>query len=684
MIRLAALAARAELRRAPGRCAAVAVLLGVAVLLHPLLRPGSFAGLALAVVVAAAATAGALEAEGRRTRILAENGAGPAGLAVVTAATLVAPGLAAAATATLVGLVSGGVRPLTALGLAVAVPVLTASVTAALVAVGGTRSPGVTGALVVLACLTAPLLVGPLAVLALVVHPRVRLGPGALRITATVLAVGVTGTVAWALSRAESFFDLWLLMVVTAGPLAVAVGWLGTAAVSGLARAVAHLGPTARLAATPLAHRRHLLGPVAAVVAVVATLAAAQGVVGASFGAREEARRAVPRTVLGVAGTDDDEVIAVTTGLTPADLLTRVADATAAAPDAEVALVDRVGGGGTDASPGDDDHDDDEPGGFLDLANLRSSPPDVTVPTGGGPRWVGVVDPSALGALGLADHAAALARGDALVLNPATEVVDGTVAVSGPDRTVAVPAVGVSERTGLLLPAVLVSDVRAVDLGGERTGARVVVRAPAVADALRVADDVAAGSGDPVLATGGGSGAAANGWFAASFERDAPAVTGGEVIRTDPTDPLDGVPWLARSAAQGGPRVVTFAALALLVALAGTLLVTGGTRAEDAVLVVQGAPTSFRVAAAAVQTGVVAAAGAALGAVVGVGVPAVAIGLYNGRGRSAEILDVPVVVPARVGVVLALVPVVAAAAAALVVGLRRPPSTRLLADAALG
>src|SRR5690606_27811326 len=95
-----------------------------------------------------------------------------------------------------------------------------------------------------------------------------------------------------------------------------------------------------------------------------------------------------------------------------------------------------------------------------------------------------------------------------------------------------------------------------------------------------VADDVAVASGpdagpgevDEVDATTG---------FAALLERQADVATGDQVIREADIARLDALPALARTAAQGRNRAITSGGLAVLVALAGTLLVVGGSRHED-------------------------------------------------------------------------------------------------------
>lgn len=682
MIALAFRLALADLRRAPGRAAAVAGLLVVAALLPAVVRPGSLAGAVLAVVVASAATAGAAAQHERRARILTESGAETGAQALVTVAGLVGPGTAAAAVATVVGLATGGdPSPAAALAIGFVVPVVAGAVTTWVAAGRAPRRRG-TVALAVLAVLTAPLVVVPLALVAVLVVPPLTRARRSVRIAVSIVAVAVSVAAAVLLSWAETFWELGALLLAAAVPLTVAVGWLGGAAVAVAAAVATRLGPTARLATAPLGRRRRQLGPIAAVVAVVATLAAAEGVVGASFEAREDRRP--PPLVLGPAGTDDQQAIAVTTGLDPAEERWRVAEAVGEAP-VEVAVIDRIDGGGTGASPTEGPVDVP----LLDLGSSLGPEPDVSVATDRGPVWVGVVAPEALGPLGLDAHAAALAAGDALVLDPGTVVEDGRVEVAGaPAGPTSLPAVVVGDEVALLLPAVLVSDARAAELGGVRNGARAVVvprpgaaAGEAVAAAERIRSpltDVSRAierAGD-VLEPGSD--------VVAAIEQQRPVAGGAESVQADDIAPLDDVPLLARTTDAGQQRAIALGGLAVLVALAGTLLVVGGARSEDAVLVVQGAPDRHRVATAAVQTTTVALAGTVLGAIVGLGVPALAFALYNGRERDARTLDVPYVLPPGLVVLLVAVPLAAAALAAIVVAARGRPSPRLLAEAARG
>ena len=684
MTRLALLVARADLRRAPGRALAVGALLFTAAVLPGVLGAGTVAGLALAVVVASSATAGAAAQHERRARVLAESGAGTGAQALVAAAGLVAPGLLAAGAATAVGIVGDGAPgPVPALVVALLVPLAVGTVTAWATAPAASLGRRGTAAVAVLIALTAPLLVVPLVLLAVLIGPRLGRARFGVRAAVTIVAAVVTVGAAALMSLAESFFDLGAVLLLSAIPLTVAVGWLGTAAVATVGALAARLGPTARLATAPLGRRRRQLGPIAAVVAVVVTLAAAEGVVGASFEAREAARR--PPAVLGRAGTQDLQTIAVTTGIDPDEERAIVAEAAAGTP-ADVAVIDRVGGGSTQTAPRGT-WSTESP--VLDFGAAAETAPEISVPVDSGPSWVGVVAPDALGPLGLGAHAEALARGDALVLNPDVVALGGRVEVAGAEAgPLTIPVVRASERAGLMLPAVLVSEARAEEIGGLRNGARAVVvagRGAAPDTAWSIADRVRsrlADTADP--STSKVSGLDGTSTFVAFLEHAAPVSGGGDLVREVDIAPLDRVPALARTAEQGRGRAVTFGALAVLVALAGTLLVAGGARSDDAVLLVQGAADRHRVTTAVVQTTTVALGGTLLGTVVGLGVPALAIRLYNGRERDVRTLDIPFVVPPALVVLLVAIPVVAAVLAAAVVASRGRATPQLVADAARG
>ncbi|HEX7135577.1 MAG TPA: FtsX-like permease family protein [Iamia sp.] len=679
MIHLAVRTAGADLRRTPARAVAVALLLLVAGVLPAIYRPGEVPALVLAAVVASSATAGAAAQHERRSRILAESGAGAGAHVLVAAAALVVPGAVAAIGATVVGLVTDGPPgPGAAVAIALLVPLVVAAGMAWAAGPAPLGRKGV-AAVAVLIAVTAPLLVLPIVLLALLVGPRLGRARMSVRLAVSVVAAAVTVGAAVVLSQAETFFDLALLLLALAVPLTLAVGWLGSTAVSLVAGAVVRVSPTARLAATPLARRRRQLGPVAAVVAVVVTLAAAEGVVGASFEERESRRQAP--AVLGRAGTHPDQAIALTTGLDPADERWLVAEAAGTTP-VRVAVIDRVGRGSTEASPASEP----DPVPYVELGAIGGVPPSVRVPVEAGPSWVGVVAPDALGPLGLDAHADALARGDALVLNPQVVVADDRVDVTGAQGDpLMLPAVVVSERVGLLLPAVLVSEARGDELGGVRNGARaVVVPGPGASadDAVGVADrvrsrlaDVSASMRRVVDDLGTESS------FVAALEHQRAVAGGDDHVTVPDIAPLDEVPLLARTTDQGQQRAVTLGALAVLVALAGTLLVVGGARAEDAVLLVQGAPDRHRITTAVVQTATVAVAGSALGAAVGLGLPALAFGLYNGRARDPRTLDIPYVLPPAVVGLLVGLPVAAALLAAAVAATRGRPSPRLLAEA---
>jgi hypothetical protein len=100
------------------------------------------------------------------------------------------------------------------------------------------------------------------------------------------------------------------------------------------------------------------------------------------------------------------------------------------------------------------------------------------------------------------------------------------------------------------------------------------------------------------------------------------------------------------------------------------VLALGATRADDAVLELQGARAGLRAAIGAVQAGVITGTAAVLAATVGVALPALAFTVFAGHSSQPEI---PLVVPAAVPVLLIGLPVVAAALSALLLTGRRDP-----------
>lgn len=696
MTRLFLLVARRSLRRGPGR--AVVVLLLVAVGLPVLLDTSPAVSALVTAAISIAAALGAASTDPGRHPILDRNGASTWDRAVVGAADLAGPAAIACALALPLShpVWSDGPHPVAVLLVAGVIPVLAGALTAWALSPRPAPRRWVVVLVGVLVALLAPTIVPSLLLAAWLIA---RLGPGhpVLRTLATVGAVGGAIATALVVGRAESWFDLQWFLLAAAAPLTVAVAWISAQLMGLAAGPLRHLGPIARLAATPLVVRRGHLGPIAAAVGLVATLAAMEGVVGASFGAREDGR-ARGNVVLGVAGTSPDQHIVVTSNLDAEEARSAAAEA-ATGREVQVAVIDQLGDGGTETRP------DIPPGPVpesrvpdplprYDLLSLFEGflavPPGVRVTGTSGPSWVGVVTPADLPALGLADAAPALERGEAVVVDPGVDART-TIEVAGPYphqvRTLPVFRPATTGAPGLLLPAVVVSPAVAEQLGGTRHAARVVVVPaspdpdPAVAThPSAAAADVEDRAREAVL-DGAGTVAHGRGSIIRYFEtQETPTARGDDELVRETSGPLNAVPILSGTAAEGRRRGWALGVAALLVAVAGAVLVLGGSRAEDAVLEAQGAEPRTRVLVAAVQAGAVALTGSVLGGIAGIGLPALAMASYNDGERLDRLSDIPIVVPASVPVLLVALPLAAAAVAALVVGFRPPTSA---ADVAL-
>lgn len=105
--------------------------------------------------------------------------------------------------------------------------------------------------------------------------------------------------------------------------------------------------------------------------------------------------------------------------------------------------------------------------------------------------------------------------------------------------------------------------------------------------------------------------------------------------------------------------------------MAGVVLALGATRAEDAVLWVQGAPEGTRASLGAIQALVLSGAASVLAAIVGIGLPALAFSVYD-RSARGGLPPIPLVVPWEVPVGLVALPLASALLAAAVVATRRP------------
>ena len=487
------------------------------------------------------------------------------------------------------------------------------------------------------------------------------------------LALGaglVAVLVAVAMGKTSDWLGLSFAMLVLVPPLVVAAAYLGTVALELVGASTRRLGPAnARLASAPLAARRRGVASVGAVLAVVTAVAVLDSTVGASFGRREADRPLAPPTMSAPAGTGADQAIGVI-GVTadPATVTTAATEA-ASSSGTTVTLIDRLGNGGT-------------------LLPMEGSPlsssldatvgltPNSTDP--GAPTWIGVVEPDALGALGLGRATDDLAAGRLVVLR-------GTAAstVSPPSYepdalvmpgTLPTEAVSADIRTPALLPAALVSPAVAEASGLPVRPARVVVTPdptrPLGREELRsIAQEVVGSSraGPPAEDADGIM------TFIDLLERDQGVRLGDEVMVTErAAGPLNEVPVFARTAEQARDRMVPLAILALLVTVGGVVLVLGTTRAEDAVLELQGAERSTRARLSAVQAGLLAGSSSALAALAGIGLPALAFSTYNGSGRGS-LPPIPLVVPWEVPALLVALPLASAVLAGAVVWLRRPP-----------
>lgn len=234
------------------------------------------------------------------------------------------------------------------------------------------------------------------------------------------------------------------------------------------------------------------------------------------------------------------------------------------------------------------------------------------------------------------------------------------------------------------LPGAVVSPATAQRLGAEVRTRRIVVLPvegePVDPEALRqaakeVVDGLSDANGTPLGPPPEDESDAA----ADAFED---ALSPAEVFMGDDSaeigrdGPLNDVPVLAGTLDQARGRMAFLAALALLVTLAATVLALGWTRAEDAVLDLQGAGTGLRAALGAGQALVLAGSASAVGALAGIGLPAVGFRVYESKGY--DLPPIPLVVPIEVAAVLVALPLVAAAATALVVALRPAPGPSTL------
>jgi hypothetical protein len=250
------------------------------------------------------------------------------------------------------------------------------------------------------------------------------------------------------------------------------------------------------------------------------------------------------------------------------------------------------------------------------------------------------------------------------------------------------PAVAVSGPSGgALLPAAIVSGATAAELSPIRTTARLVVvpdpaaAAPPSIEELRwIAGQIQNDArGLPVVEPPGLTGDQRTRFelLRATIAADTdPVVSGRDDVVLRRSGPLNDLPVFARTAEQGRGQLVGLAALAVLMTVAGVLLALGATRSDDVVLEVQGAPTAVRSQVSAIQAAAVSVPAAVFAAVLGIGVPALAFGIYN---RSTDLPEIPLVVPGLVWGVVAAIPVLAVLLSAAIPAARRPAGPDRLA-----
>lgn len=678
MIHLITTLVRADARSAPGRVMATTVLLVAAGLLEVTGRTGPVPSGLLAGVIAAAAAAGAVAAIGRRAEVLAGNGAGPGLGVAVAVGSLVGPAIIATALTLLFQAWTGGSTSRVDVALSVLVaPLAAAALTGVLIT---PRAPGRAPLgrwglpLLVVAALVFPTIVLP----ALVARALWRRGPVGRAACALASAAMVIGLALLA-GSSTSFSDLAITLFVLGPPTTVAVASLGIAALWAVSSIVGRIGSMGRLATAPLLRQLTLVGPLVGVVAVVTSLAALDATVGASFGEREARREETLPTVTAPAGTTDDQVIASLRRVDVDAARLHAADA-AAGTGTRVAMIDQVGGGGAPMIPA-------EAFGSLSF----EVPLVVAVGPAGtddAPRWLGVVTPDDLAVLGLDDHAADVAAGRALVLNPellprgAQEVAITSAEGAPPDSPRTLPAIAVDgPRVGVALPGAVVSPEVAATLGHPVAASRMVV----VPDGSGSGDEAAARAVvsdvrariEPLPLAAGLTDHVATTW--ATVLDSETVVSGGEQVVQHESGPLNDLPALAATAEEGRDRLVTWGALALLVTLGAVVLVLGATRADDAVLDLQGARPGLRAGIGSIQAGLIAGTASLLAAIVGVVLPAVAFATFAAHSDQP---DIPLIVPVAVPVLLIGLPLATAFLSGLLVILRGdgPRGAAALAD----
>lgn len=664
-----------DLRAAPGRAVAVAVLLGAAALLPTLVASAPAVGAVLAFAVTVAATSGATAAHDRRAAVLRLNGGAPVAVeAWVDAPTMVVPGVAGAVGAAVVGaMLSPGPRLVSIVWLALVVPVAAAPLAGWLARrsvfdPAQTASPGASAprrrgpsagraALALVAALINPVLL--LAWLALRLGSPARSPRRLSRLAGIVLALAIVVGTAVAAGSASDWTTLGFVLYLAGPAAALSVAVLGSAALDAVGALTARAGPWSRIALSPLTGRSRSIGPVVGVLAVVTSLGAMNATVGASFGQREDDRERTLPTRTGQAGSGPDQAIGNVHAVEPA-ALRRIAVDVSAATGTRAVVIERLGLGTTATYDGPQFPDIVEPPTtYLGVDEYAEAP-----------IWLGIVEPSDLEALGLGASAADLAAGKVVVLNPDLPAERGSVTLSHPGGRTNLPAAPATGPTGgIRLPGGLVTRATAEAIEGPISTAQVVVvpgpGGSADRAALRPAAQAIVDRAKRLpLLTPDGLDATAEASFTISdlLRANDPVLLGDEEVVVFRSGPLNDVPVLAGTREAGRGQLLGLGALGLLMAVAGVGLALGATRSEDLVLRAQGAPRALRSAIGAIQAAVLTGSSSVLAAAIGVGLPALAFRLYNG---ASTLPDIPLVVPAEVPALLVGLPLVAAALTAL-------------------
>ncbi len=686
------------LRRRPGPALALALALAASTLTPALIAAGwdvemvPASGVLLAAVFAFAAGVGAVGLTEQRDRVLAINGAPRHLHYLLSGTSMAAPAMAAT------GMVLAA-RPLlhpapavtVVVGMSLVIPVLVAPAAlwvATRAAPGGGASVAgpasqsrrarrmvwlATFALIVLVVVAAPGLLLLLPTASLVLGPlrvltradggslRARLVSGGLALGALAICVVFVGT-------ARDWLDLFVVLLVLVPVAVAAVAVLGIVVADALARAGARIGGIVRLALAPVVNRRAVLGPVVGLVAAMVWLAVVNAVVGASFDERERARPAALAGLSVPAGNRPDQAIVWPGLVDPAEL--RSGLARAGGGDLRSVVIGQVGIG----------MDTGTTGLLPRMAQLSVALESLDGPAAGrwSSSWVGVVSDDDLPALGWDGAAEELAAGRAVLVGGQAVPADGTVRFRTPDGPVSLPASSVASAGGGAMPGALVSEAVAATLSPVRITGRVVVVPQAGHEAT---DQELLAQGNavvelaqsmPLETLDGLSDAEDDGFeFFKAWANINPSevVLGDQEVEVIPAGgPLNEVPIFAGTREQGRARLVALAGLPLVMTVAGVALVLSSTRRQDAVLAVQGAPRALRAKAAAIQGLLLGGSASVVAASLGIGVPALTFAVYN---SSADLPPIPLVVPAEVLVVLVALPVLAAAASAMVMMARR-------------